>query len=441
MRLTREECLNLAWENPIELGRWVGFRDLTEMNNEWLKMFLFSEEDITLQAHRGSYKTTTLSVFFAWHTIIKPNERLMYFRKTTDDVAEIARQTLKILQSPCTMAIVNAIYGKDLVLCKATNNEIQTNLTTVVKGSSQIFGIGIGSSITGKHADIIVTDDIVNINDRIYNAERNRTKLAYQELQNIKNRGGRFINAGTPWHKDDAFTLMPNIHKYDCYSTGLMTAQEVEDVRRKMLPSLFAANYELKHISDDDVIFPNPQVGFDVSLAEQGDSHIDAAYDGEDYTAFTVVKKRSVSVGKDAEGNDIFADKYYVFGKLWRKHIDDVEEEILSYHHALNSGKIYVEDNADKGYLVKELRSRGERCVRYHEDMNKFLKITSYLKKEWENICFVVGTDEEYINMIVSYSENAEHDDAPDSLASLIRKKWGEKTAENGYKSIIGLDG
>ena len=33
----------------------------------------------------------------------------------------------------------------------------------------------------------------------------------------------------------------------------------------------------------------------------------------------------------------------------------------------------------------------------------------------------MAGTDEEYINQICDYNENAEHDDAPDSLASVIR--------------------
>ena len=53
--------------------------------------------------------------------------------------------------------------------------------------------------------------------------------------------------------------------------------------------------------------------------------------------------------------------------------------------------------------------------------MNKFIKITSYLKGEWDNIIFVQGTDEEYIQQVCDYNENAEHDDAPDSLASVCR--------------------
>ena len=62
--MNRKEILDLLWYNPVEIGHWVGFKDLTELHNKWLKGFLYSKEDQTLQAHRGSYKTTTLSLFF-----------------------------------------------------------------------------------------------------------------------------------------------------------------------------------------------------------------------------------------------------------------------------------------------------------------------------------------------------------------------------------------
>ena len=85
------------------------------------------------------------------------------------------------------------------------------------------------------------------------------------------------------------------------------------------------------------------------------------------------------------------------------------------------AGQIHCEDNADKGFLARDLRKKGERVTLYHENMNKFLKITSYLKFAWKDVIFVKGTDEAYIEQICDYNENAEHDDAPDSLASIIR--------------------
>ena len=416
MKIGKSEILDMLWDNPIQVGHWIGFKDFTEMHNEWLRSFLYTKDDQTLQGHRGSFKTTTLSLFLAIHCVIAPNESTMFFRKTSNDVAEIMRQTGNILQSGCMSTIVQILYGKQLILTKNSNFEISTNLTTSIKGSAQIVGLGIGTSITGKHADIVVTDDIVNINDRLSQAERERTKIAYQELQNIKNRGGRFINTGTPWHKDDAFTLMPNPKKYPWNVTGLITPEQAKDIKSHMTNSLFAANYELKHIADDDVIFDNPQTGADPALVEQGYSHCDAAFYGEDWTAFTILA--------------IHDGKYYVFGKCWRKHIDDVMNEVVIWHNKFMCKKLYNERNADKGYVARALRNKGIKVVSYDESQNKYIKIVSYLKFVWKDVIFVEGTDEKYIDQICEYSENAEHDDCPDSLSSLIRAIGGKKTYE-----------
>ena len=73
----------------------------------------------------------------------------------------------------------------------------------------------------------------------------------------------------------------------------------------------------------------------------------------------------------------------------------------------------------------------------YHEDMNKYIKITSYLKAIWKDVIFVDGTDPEYINQICDYNENAEHDDAPDSASSIVRAFWSKKETGNKYESIL----
>lgn len=407
--MNREDIKVLLKEQPYKIGHFVGFKDLTELHNRWLRSFLYSKENITLLAHRGSYKTTDLSLFLAIHAVIKPNEIVDFFRKTDTDVTEVMNQTAKILKTGVMREIARMLYGTDLILEKETANEIHTNLCTSTKGASQILGLGITTSITGKHADIVVTDDIVNIKDRISKAERERTKIQYMELQNIVNRGGRFINTGTPWHKEDAISLMPNVQRYDCYSTGLIDRQKLEQLRKSMSDSLFAANYELKHIADADAMFTNPQFTDATGLIYGGLAHIDAAYGGEDSTAFTALKRQP-------DGSLVG------FGKRWEKHVDDCLPEILEIHKRLRLGSVACEKNADKGYLAKEMNKVGLPPFLYSETTNKFVKISTYLRKEWANIKWLEETDPEYVNEILDYSEFAEHDDCPDSAASLIRR-------------------
>lgn len=421
--MERREAVEFLLNRPAEFGHLVGFNKLTDLHNGWIVDMVMGEEDKTLQSHRGSYKTTCVSIALSIILALRPNCKTLFMRKTDGDIKEVVSQVKKIMQSPHMRYLVQCIYGVDLKLVRANASEVSTNLTTDIRGTSQLVGMGMGGSLTGKHFDRIFTDDIVNVQDRVSKAERDRTKLIYQELRNIVNRGGRIYNTGTPWHKDDAFSLMPNAERCDCYTTGLMSQEEIEEIRQKMSPALFAANYELRHIAAEDVIFEAPQTGADPSLVEQGECHIDAAYGGDDWTAFTICRKHN--------------GKYYVLGKCWRKHIDDVQDKIVHLRMKYNAGRIHCENNGDKGYLGKALRSKGERVSIYHEKMNKYLKITSYLRAEWRNVVFVEGTDDEYINQICDYNENAEHDDCPDSLASLIRQMWHKKDSISTYKPIF----
>ena len=252
------------------------------MHNRWIIEMIRGTQDKTLQAHRGSYKTTCVSIALACIFVLLPNKKTLFLRKTDADVKEVIRQVRNILLSPPMQEAARLIHGKDMVLITQTASELSSNLPGDSKGTSQIVAMGINGSITGKHFDRIFTDDIVNVQDRTSKAERDRTKIVYQELQNIRNRGGRIFNTGTPWHKEDCFSLMPNIERHDCYSTGLISKEQLQIIREAMTASLFAANYELRHIASDDVIFTSPQTDADPSLAEQGICHIDASYGGED---------------------------------------------------------------------------------------------------------------------------------------------------------------
>jgi hypothetical protein len=384
---------------------------------------VIGKADYTLEAHRGSFKTTCVSIAIAIIMILLPTRRILFMRKTDDDVKEIISQVRKILESPQTQVLVQAIYGISLKLVVSNATELSTNLVTDAKGSSQLVAISLGGSLTGRHFDIIFDDDIINVKDRISRAEREKTKIIYQELRNVLNRGGKMVNTLTTWHKEDASTLMAEPHIYTWKDTGLISEEEIKEIRESMSPSLFAANYELKHIASEDVIFENANIGADISnVLNANFCHIDAAYGGEDYTAFTICKKK--------EG------KYYVYGKLWQKAIDEVEDQIIADRQRLLAGKIYCETNADKGYLAKALREKGERVITYAETMNKYIKIVTHLKADWKDVIFVQGTDQEYIDQILDYNEYAEHDDAPDSLACMIRILHPRK--DDGIASSFG---
>ena len=107
---------------------------------------------------------------------------------------------------------------------------------------------------------------------------------------------------------------------------------------------------------------------------------------------------------------------------------DKVIDPIIEEARRLMCEPIRCEENGDKGFLVRELLRRDVYAMGYTEHMNKFVKIATILKKWWPRIIFLEGTDPEYIDQILDYTENAEHDDAPDSAACVCR------SLESGYR-------
>lgn len=408
--MTRKQAIGYLKNNPVGFAHMLGFTKLGDLHNNWIRMMLLGKDDATLQASRGTYKTTCDSVALALICILLPTRRTMFMRKTDTDVKEVIKQVQKILQDPHTQYFVQCIYGINLRLTTKSATAVSTNLVADIKGTEQLVGAGIGGSLTGKHYDIIFTDDIVNVDDRVSKAERERTKLVYQELQNIKNRGGRIFNTGTPWHAEDCFSIMPPAEKYDCYHPEIqkiISDTELAEIKDKMVSSLFAANYELRFVASEDVIFTNPRTGVDPALCLNGVAHVDSAFYGEDYTAWCVMSRKG--------GN------YYVYGRMRRKHVEDCYGMIKEDYERFLCGKLLNEDNADKGFVAKDLRKLGLKVVTYTEHQNKYIKIVTHLKAIWNNLYFVDGTDPEFIRQIEDYYEDAEHDDAPDSAASLAR--------------------
>ena len=160
--------------------------------------------------------------------------------------------------------------------------------------------------------------------------------------------------------------------------------------------------------ADEGALFTTyPQFTKDETLLYNGICHIDAAYGGKDGSALTCARRDG--------------DTIYMFGRLREAHIDTLMGFYSSEAKRLRCAPFYMERNADKGFVGKEMRRAGDIVRMYDEHQNKYLKIATYLRKWWKNIVFLEGTDKAYIEQIMAYTEQAENDDAPDSAACVCR--------------------
>jgi hypothetical protein len=104
--LTREQAITFLKTKPYKFGHLLGFTKLNPLHNDWIIQMLRGKEDSTLQASRGTYKTTCASIALALIIILLPSRKTMFMRKTDTDVKEIIKQVQKILQDPHTLYFV-----------------------------------------------------------------------------------------------------------------------------------------------------------------------------------------------------------------------------------------------------------------------------------------------------------------------------------------------
>ena len=151
-RYAPDEEIRELLQYPDEIGRAVGFKDLTKLHRGWILNMVYGQEDYTLQAHRGSYKSSCLAVAISLLLVLQPKKNIIFLRKTDNDVSEMLGMVSKILRSGIMNDIVSALYGQDLQITTESMTHLSTNLWTSPMGAPQLLGLGIKSSITGKHA-------------------------------------------------------------------------------------------------------------------------------------------------------------------------------------------------------------------------------------------------------------------------------------------------
>lgn len=98
--MATRELARLVYRHPVRLARMAGYDRLTEpLHDGWIRQLAFGSGDMTLQGHRGSYKTTCLEVALWLVLITQPALTNGFFRKGADDVAEIMRSVSRLIQS------------------------------------------------------------------------------------------------------------------------------------------------------------------------------------------------------------------------------------------------------------------------------------------------------------------------------------------------------
>ena len=404
------EKLTKIRHQPHLLGHYLGYNKLLPIHSDWIKYIWLDGADCVLQAHRNSYKTTSVIVVGCiWYLLFRPNATILILRKNDDKASEVIEAIAKHYKNGSMNVLIKQVLDFDFELKTYNKSKLMYPLRTTVSNEYSIEAYGIGSDITGSHYDRIIADDIITQKDRNSRAERERTKEYVRELINIKKVEGKRAFTGTPWHRDDAFNILPPADKYPLGAIDIpeLTKDKIKEIRNSTTTSLFAANYFLKHIASEGRVFPDPTFEkWNKDL--EPIAYLDPAYSGTHYTSLSMGVK---------EGEII-----HIMGWIWRRDVTELYKVIKDLLNAYKCGTLYIESNADKGLSVKDMKKIYPSVQGRYEKENKHNKIISYVKKNFDRLRFAEDCQEDYVGQIVDYEEGQEPDDAPDSLAGLLRE-------------------
>jgi hypothetical protein len=408
-------------EYPHIFGHFLGYDLLSQIHSDWIKYCWMGTGNKALQAHRNSYKTTAILIVGTiwWLTFGNPEETILFLRKSWEQSAEIVTAVKNQFESEAVRYLYKSYFNIDDLRGKPFRDSA-LNLVTKEKVTpeSNVSCLGVGGNITGSHPSKIFADDLITLKDRISRAEREHTKSFIKELVNISSFGGSICYTGTPWHKDDGWNLISKPQKYPIGSIKIkgMTKKKKIEFKKTLGTSLYSANYELKHIADEDQLFPEPKYGKWPERFKRVNAWCDPSYEGKATTALAMI------------GID-FENRAWIRGWVWWKHIIECYKVIVDNLNFYKCGNFYIETNADKGYSKRDLAEKWPATLGRDERANKHIKIIAFLKKNWEMLIFAEDCQPEFVNQIMDYSEDADLKDAADSAASLIREmRLGKKS-------------
>jgi hypothetical protein len=358
--------LIIVRDQPHKLGWMLGYNKLSEIHSKWI--IDVWDKKIPLMAHRGSYKTTSVLIVGAIREFLRyPDTRLGVIRKTYKEAMKPVNTIVKCFEKPELKGLYYYAHGIIPRVIKKDGGLVTFNfkLTNTNEGSLNAFGIE--DIKTGMHLDEAFCDDIITLKDRISKAARESTKEGIRELTtNIMDEGQDVMFDGTPWHKDDGWSIIPKPKKYDWKKTGIFTKELIEKKRKGTTKQLFSINYELKHTTPDDAIFKDPVYGkWDYTLPSVY-GHLDAKYKGDHTNGLTFMAKRE-------DG------RFQITGYTWPEHIDEHIKDVVELYQKRRCSKLWNEENADKGYLAKDLKKEGMKVDTYSEHWHKHTKIVTFL--------------------------------------------------------------
>lgn len=261
--------------------RNTGRRLIDPKFHGWLTTVLSTQEDVMVIVPRRHMKTTWVKVKLIQNILKNPFVRQAMYSSTSGLVEQELASIKKMIQTPKLMALFPTLIpdpGK-----RGTGWEVNraAELTMyrdpeegVSPQESQIEVYGAGSTVTGKHFDIHIYDDLISEKTTQTMEQVNKTREWYGYIQGVLEPGGQEIYIGTPYHYADLTTFIRNegiydkIYKRSAVENGQIiysyfTQKMLDKIKKRMTAYQWSCQYECDPMPQEDQLFPPPQPQYD----------------------------------------------------------------------------------------------------------------------------------------------------------------------------------
>jgi phage terminase large subunit-like protein len=180
-----------------------------------LCQFLMSEDNYQLIIWpRGHQKSTILAYWCAWHIINNPDTTILYASATSD----LTEKQINFIKNILTCE-VSRKYWPELLQPEEGKRELWRAMEFAVdhwKRKDEVIryptckGTGVGGNITGFHADVVILDDLVVMENAETKTGREDVRRSYSLYNSILNPNGKIKGIGTRYHPEDLYNDLMN---------------------------------------------------------------------------------------------------------------------------------------------------------------------------------------------------------------------------------------
>jgi predicted phage terminase large subunit-like protein len=379
-------------------------------------------------------KSRTLELFSVWIFGRNPSEKIMTVSYNETLAVEFSKSVRDKIQTPRSSAMrtVSDVFP-DLKIKQGSG---AAHMWAIDGKHISYLGGSPTGTLTGIGASVLIIDDLIKnaleaLNERVLsehwlfytNTLRQRLEEGHIKIVNFtrwstRDLIGRLI-ADSPkdWYviemeamRDDVM-LCPSLLSYESYV----------DIRKGMLPAIFAANYHQKPIDVEGRMYKSLKTYTDIP-AGVIKNYTDTADEGSDWLcSITYVEHK-----KEA----------YIIDVVYTQQGMEVTERLVAemlYNQKANTAMI-ESNNGGRGFaravdriLKQDLKTNRTVIKWFHQSQNKVARIVSQSAWVQEHIHFPQDWSTrwpEFYRDVTSYVKGgkSQHDDAPDSLTGIAEQ-------------------